>query len=56
LRSVLEERVSVDYEAPYYKIRVGDFEKEEDTKKLRRALADMGYEAGVVKAIVRIKK
>jgi hypothetical protein len=56
LRSLLEERVSVDYEAPYYKIRVGDFEKEEDTKKLRRSLADMGYEAGVVKAIVRIKK
>ena len=56
LRSLLEERVSVDYEAPYYKIRVGDFEKEEDTKKLRRTLANMGHEAGVVKSIVRIKK
>jgi hypothetical protein len=45
LMATLEEPVYVIYEAPYYKLRVGNFTDEISAKNLKRKLTDMGYDA-----------
>jgi cell division protein FtsN len=56
LMSSIDKIPSVIYEAPYYKIRMGNFEKEEDAKPLKKQLEELGYDAWIVKSRVRIKK
>jgi hypothetical protein len=56
LLSTLEEKVYVVYEFPYYKIRVGNFAEENDTRSLKRQLTELGHEAWVVKTKVRLPK
>ena len=41
------------YEAPFYKIQVGNFETEEKAKELKKTLADMGYDVSVVPSKIR---
>lgn len=55
LMASLDESVYVIYEAPYYKIRVGDFADELGAKNLKRKLTDKGYDAWVVQSKVRIR-
>ncbi len=50
LKGKFEESIYVEYEAPYYKVRLGDFEKEEDAQKFLKVVRSKGYfESWVVK-------
>lgn len=56
LSSSVDDKVYVIYEAPYYKIRVGNFLKEEDAKKLKKVLAEMGHDVSIVKTQIRSRQ
>jgi len=56
LLSALDEKVYVIYDAPYYKIRAGNFEKEENCKKLKKQLLELGFDIYIVKSKIRVKK
>lgn len=56
LLSVIEDPVYVDYDPPYYKIRVGNFEKEDQARVLKKTLEEMGNDAWVVQSRVRVLK
>ncbi|OGJ85015.1 MAG: hypothetical protein A2268_13745 [Candidatus Raymondbacteria bacterium RifOxyA12_full_50_37] len=49
----IEDRVYVVYEAPFYKIRVGNFETEAKVKDLKKTLGEMGYETWIVPSKIR---
>jgi hypothetical protein len=53
LAIALDNKVYVVYEAPYYKLRAGNFLKEEDAKKLKKTIAELGYDAYIVKSKIR---
>ncbi|MFH0921878.1 MAG: SPOR domain-containing protein [Fibrobacterota bacterium] len=55
LLGLLTEPVYVIYEAPYYKIRAGNFADENEAKTLKRKLSDMGYDAWVVQSKIRVR-
>jgi len=56
LRAEFEERVHVDYESPYYKVRLGDFEKEQEAKKFLRMVRSKGYfESWIIKVKARVE-
>ena len=56
LSSSVDDKVYVIYEAPYYKIRVGNFVKEEDAKKLKKVLTEMGHDVSIVKTKIRSRQ
>lgn len=56
LSSSVDDKVYVIYEAPYYKIRVGNFVNEEDAKKLKKVLTEMGHDVSIVKTKIRSRQ
>jgi hypothetical protein len=55
-REVFEQKVWMDYEVPYYKIRVGDFSNRDEAEKYLSTVREAGYEsAWVVRVNVNIK-
>jgi hypothetical protein len=55
LLSVIDDPIYVVYDPPYYKIRAGNFEKEEQAKDLKKVLEEMGNDAWVVQSKIRIR-
>jgi hypothetical protein len=55
LLSVIDDPIYVVYDPPYYKIRAGNFEKEEQAKDLKKVLEEMGNDAWVVQSKVRLR-
>ncbi|MFH0779021.1 MAG: SPOR domain-containing protein [Candidatus Eisenbacteria bacterium] len=54
MRARFRERVYVEYSAPLYKIRMGDFATKEEASLFREKLVEAGYEgAWVVEALVK---
>jgi hypothetical protein len=47
-RAVFTERVYVEYIAPYYKVRVGDFLTAEDVERLKDKALSMGYRGAFI--------
>jgi hypothetical protein len=55
-REVFDQKVWMDYEVPYYKVRVGDFSSRDEAEKYLSTVRDAGYEsAWVVRVNVNIK-
>ena len=55
-REVFDKLVSLDYEVPYYKVRVGNFKSLEDAEQYLPAAREAGYKtAWVVKSYVNIR-
>jgi len=53
-REVFDREVYLDYEVPYYKVRVGDFPSQSEAENYLAATTEAGYEAAwVVKVIVK---
>ncbi len=53
---VFDQPITMDYEVPYYKIRVGDFRTREDAENYLPAAREAGYKtAWVVRAYVNVK-
>lgn len=48
--------IYVVYEAPYYKIRLGNFKEKVHTRALLSKLQELGYEAWTIKSKIRIYK
>jgi len=56
LKEKFKKNIYVEYESPYYKVRLGDFEKEDDAQKFLRVVRSKGYfESWVVKVKGRAK-
>ncbi len=56
-REVFDKKVWLDYEVPYYKIRVGDFNDRESAEKYVPAAVEAGYKnAWVVKVNVGVRR
>lgn len=55
-REVFDQKVHLDYEVPYYKVRVGDFAHREEAEKYLPAAKEAGYgTAWVVKVTINIE-
>jgi SPOR domain len=55
-REVFDQKVWMDYEVPYYKIRVGDFSSRDEAEKYLPTVREAGYEsAWVVRVNANIK-
>jgi len=55
LLSVIDDPIYVVYDPPYYKIRAGNFEKEEQARDLKKVLEEMGNDAWVVQSKIRVR-
>jgi len=55
LLASLEEPVFVIYEEPFYKIRVGNFTREDEARELKKKLSEMGNDAWIVQSQVRVR-
>ncbi|MCK4597292.1 SPOR domain-containing protein, partial [bacterium] len=54
-RSKFEEQVYLEYDAPYYKVRVGDCQTESDGEKLLKIARRFGYqEAWLVYTVISV--
>ncbi len=53
LRSKIDKPVYIEYIAPYYKVRVGDFLSREEAERFRDTLRSMGYyDAFIVETLI----
>ncbi|KPL02970.1 MAG: hypothetical protein AMJ90_04270, partial [candidate division Zixibacteria bacterium SM23_73_2] len=56
LKVDFEENIYVDYQSPYYKVRLGDFEREKDAQRFLTLVRSKGYfESWVVKVKTRVE-
>ena len=47
-REVLNDRVYVEYVAPYYKVRVGDYLTREEVEPLKNKALELGYRGAFI--------
>ena len=51
----IDENVYLKYDAPYYKVRIGDFEKKEDADKIKQIAISRGFkDAWVVRTKIKL--